>query len=69
MKTPSRVALQLILAAGAVVATSSGAAAEPPPCKGWATAAEHSEARTVQSFNAMCNVDDPSFKQGWPVKW
>ena len=69
MKTPSRVALQLLLAAGAVVASGSGASADPPPCKGWATAAANSDARPVESFNVLCNIDDPSFKQGWPVKW
>lgn len=69
VKTPSRVALQLLLAAGAVVASSGAASAAPPPCKGWATAAEHGAAGPVQSFNVLCNVDDPAFKQGWPVKW
>ena len=69
MNTPSRVALQLLLAAGAVVASSSGASAEPPPCKGWATAAEHADAGPIQSFNALCGAEEPSFKQGWPVKW
>ena len=69
LNTPSRVALQLLLAAGAVVATGTVASAEPPPCKGWATAAEHADAAPVEAFNISCLTDDPSFKQGWPVKW
>ena len=69
MNTPSRVALQLLLAAGAVVASSSAASAAPPPCKGWATAAQHTDAARVQAFNASCDTDVPAFKQGWPIKW
>ncbi len=70
MKTPSRVALQLLLAAGAVVTTSTVASAEqPPPCKGWATAAEHAEAGPVQTFDNLCNTAGGTFKQGWPIKW
>ena len=69
MKNPGRVALQLLLAAGAVVASSSAASAEPPPCKGWATAADHGAGGPGQSFDNLCGVDDPAFKQGWPVKW
>ena len=69
MKSPSRVALQLLLAAGAVAATGGTASADPaPPCRGWATAAEHSEAERVDSFARFC-IDDPAFKQGFPIKW
>lgn len=68
MKTPSRVALELLLAAGAVVATPGLAAADPPPCKGWDTAAQHSDAEPVESFNILCDTEG-GFKQGWPVKW
>ena len=69
MKTPSRVALQFLLAAGAVVTSTSAASAAPPPCKGWATAAEHTDAGPVQSFNASCQAEVPAFKQGFPIKW
>lgn len=70
MKSPSRVALQLLLAAGAVAATGSAAGADPaPPCRGWVTAAEHSDARTVESFAAFCRTEDPAFTQGFPIKW
>ena len=70
MKSPSRVALQLLLAAGAVAATGSAASADPaPPCRGWVTAAQHSEAEPVASFAPFCETEDPAFKQGFPVKW
>lgn len=52
-----------------MVATGGVASADPPPCKGWATAAEHTDAGPVESFNAACNAEEPSFKQGFPVKW
>lgn len=70
MKTPSRVALQLLLAAGAVVASGTAVNAEPaPPCHGWETAAEHTDAAPVTSFAAFCGEADGSFKQGFPIKW
>jgi hypothetical protein len=52
------------------VTTSTVASAEqPPPCKGWATAAEHAEAGPVQTFDNLCNTAGGAFKQGWPIKW
>ncbi len=71
MKQPSRVALQLLLAAGAVVATGTAASAEAPPCKGWRTAAEHTSAGPIPAFESFCNGVDGgyAFKQGFPIKW
>ena len=71
MKSPSRVALQLLLAAGAVAATGGAASADPaPPCRGWQTAVEETQAGPIPSFAAFCGgVAEPGFKQGWPIKW
>ena len=74
MKSPSRVALELLLAAGAVVASGNAAGADPaPPCGGWQTAAQHSDAAPVESFARLCAGGAPeggyAFKQGFPIKW
>ena len=71
MKSPCRVALHLLIAAGAVAATGSAASADPaPPCRGWQTAAQHSEAGPIGSFAAFCGgAEQPGFKQGFPIKW
>lgn len=72
MKSPSRVALELLLAAGAVVASGTAAGADPaPPCRGWTTAAQHSDAQPVESFAGLCadGAPEEGFRQGWPAKW
>ena len=72
MNNKTRVAVQLLIAAGAVVVTPMGtatAAGDPPPCDGWETAAARSDAAPVEQFNILCNTEGAAFKQGWPVKW
>lgn len=68
MNKPTRVAVKLFIAAGAVVTPTSAASADAPPCDGWARAAAHSDAGPVERFNIMCNTEG-AFKQGFPVKW
>ena len=69
MNNPTRVAATLVFAAGAVVTQTGLASAAPPPCGGWATAAAHSDAAPVAEFDRLCNIESPTFKQAWPVKW
>lgn len=67
MMPQSRFALELLLAAGAVVASGGAASAEAPPCQGWRTAAAHADAQPIASFESFCNGEEGA--QAFPKKF
>ncbi len=66
MKHPSRYAAQLLLAAGAVVATGGAASADALPCRGLATAATHTDAERVATLLTFCEGEEGM--RAWPKK-